>query len=134
FSDVEAGRAFLLRNRRLEETELPPRVREGVRRVFGADVAAGEAVDRIIADVRQDGDAALRHYTHVIDGTRLTSLEVTADEIASARAAVPADVWDALVLAKGRIEQFHQRQYRSSWIHFEEEGALGQILRPLERV
>lgn len=133
-TDAEAARAFLLRQRRLEETELPPRVREGVRKIFGADLTAAEVVDRIIADVRRDDDAALRHYTRVLDGAELDSLEVTPDEITEARTQVSSDVLDALQFARDRIDAFHRRQLRSSWIHFDEDGALGQVLRPLERV
>lgn len=134
FSGVEQAREFLLRHRRLEDTELPPRVRAGVRRVFGADLTVGEVVERIITDVRRDGDVALLRYTRDIDGANLERLEVTADEITAARRSVPGDVLEALAVAKERIERFHRRQYRSSWIHFEDEGALGQLLRPLERV
>ncbi len=134
FHDTDQARSFILRHRRLEETELPPRVQAGVQQVFGANLTAGEVVDRIIADVRSNGDTALFHYTRAIDGAALDRLEVSQEEITAAKAAVPQDVLEALELAKAQIETFHRRQLRTSWVHFDDDGALGQILRPMERV
>jgi len=132
--DMAEAKAFLLRNRRLETMELPPAVREGVKRIFGAELTAAEVVDRILEDVRREGDTALFHYTEAIDGTNLDALEVTRDEIDQAIRSVPSETFDALRVACDRIEAFHQRQLRTSWIHVDETGTLGQLLRPLERV
>ncbi len=134
FDDVDKARSFILRSRRLEATELPPVVRASVRRIFGDDLSAAQVVDRILADVQSDGDAALRRYTSEIDGAEIESLEVSKDEIEQALQVVSADVLEALKVARDRIEAFHRRQLRSSWIHVDDAGTLGQILRPLERV
>ncbi|MBX6342839.1 MAG: histidinol dehydrogenase, partial [Thermomicrobiaceae bacterium] len=85
-------------------------------------------------DVRRDGDRALARYTRDIDGVDLDRFEVAPEEFARARALVPDDVREALAFARERIAAFHRRQLRSSWVHFDEDGALGQILRPLDRV
>lgn len=134
FTDAGAGRDFLLRDRDITEAELSPRMREGVQRVFGEDLSAAEVVERIIADVRANGDAALRHYTREIDGVDLDRFEVTQAEIDDALATVPADVTDALRFAAARIRSFHEQQHIDSWMDFQPEGVLGQIIRPLERV
>ncbi|RIK45412.1 MAG: histidinol dehydrogenase [Chloroflexi bacterium] len=109
-------------------------MRAGVQRVFGADLTADEVVRRILADVRQQGDAALRHYTLAIDGVALERLEVTAEELDAAFAAVPTATVEALRYSAERIRRFHERQHVDSWIDFQPEGALGQIIRPLDRV
>lgn len=134
FYDLEQARAFLLRSRRLEQVELPLAVRQKVREVFGADLTAMEVVQRIVDDVRRHGDAALRRYSRAIDGLELAGFAVTEDEFARARAQVPEEVRQALALARDRIESFHQRQLRQSWLHFEPAGGFGQLVRPLERV
>ena len=134
FEDLEPARAFLLRSRRLEQVELPPAVRQKVREVFGADLTAVEVVQRIVADVRQHGDAALHRYSREIDGLDLAGFAVTEEEFARARARVPEEVRQALALARDRIEAFHRRQLRQSWLHFEPAGGFGQLVRPLERV
>ncbi|HEX5165707.1 MAG TPA: histidinol dehydrogenase [Thermomicrobiales bacterium] len=134
FTDADAGRAFVLRNRALGEATLSPRMRDGIRQVFGEDLSAEQVVSRIIAGVRANGDEALRHYTEAIDGVSLDAFEVTRDEIEAALATVPADVAEALRFAATRIRRFHEQQHIDSWMDFQPEGALGQIIRPLERV
>ncbi len=133
-ADVAEARRTILARRSPEEETLSLRMREGIARVFGAELSVGEVVDRILADVRRDGDAALRHYTEAIDGARLGTLLVTEAEIAAGVAGVPPETLAALRTAAARIEAFHRRQLRQSWVNFDEYGTLGQIIRPLARV
>ena len=72
-----------------------------------------EAVVRaIIDDVRNRGDAALVEYTERFDQNRLTPerLAVSKQEVDAAMSAAPAEVVDALELAKQRIFSHHERQ------------------------
>jgi len=133
-ADVAEAQRTILARRPPEEETLSPRMREGIARVFGAELSVGEVVDRILADVRRDGDAAVRHYTEAIDGARLDALLVTEAEIAAGVAQVPPETLAALRTAATRIEAFHRRQLRQSWVNFDEYGTLGQIIRPLTRV
>jgi histidinol dehydrogenase len=134
FRDTTAGREHVLRRRRLDEAELSPGARAGVRRVFGADLTADEVVTRILADVRERGDDAVRHYTRAFDAVEIESFEVSAVELDGALATVPVEVVEALELAADRVRAFHAKQHIDSWIDFQPEGALGQVVRPLERV
>lgn len=76
-----------------------------------ASAVAGTVAD-IIADIRKRGDQALLEYTARFDRVKLDvkGLRISADEIANARAAVPAETLKALELAASRIESFHRRQ------------------------
>jgi histidinol dehydrogenase len=65
-------------------------------------------VARIIAQVRADGDAALLALTRRYDGCELASIEVPADEIASAQANLDPLLKQAIEEAKSRIELFHR--------------------------
>ncbi len=134
FRDHEAGRAFILSNRNMGQTELSPRMRDGVRSVFGEDLTAEQVVDRILADVRASGDAALRHYTSAIDQVDLEDIRVSAGEFDEARAEVPPEMREALQFSADRIRAFHERQHIGSWIDPRPEGTLGQIVRPLDRI
>ena len=80
------------------------------KRETAADV--DDAVARILADVREKGDAAVIDYTRQFDGFELTdrTMRLTANEIAAARAQVDKDVLAALELAAGRIADFHKKQ------------------------
>jgi histidinol dehydrogenase len=101
----------------------------------GPEVEA--SVRAILADVRQRGDAALFEHTRRLDGVGLDrqTLAVSASEIEAATRRLDPEVREALRLAAARIEAFHQRQRRESWL-VEEEGVglLGQLVRPLDRV
>src|ERR687897_1593702 len=74
--DLEEARRELTRRRGFEEPELSPRMEEGIRRVFGADLTADEVVDRILSDVRTEGDAAVSRYSAAFDGEAPTELEI----------------------------------------------------------
>ena len=132
--DAAEARRALTRRRGFEETELSPRMRDGVRRVFGADLSADDVVRTILADVRDEGDAALVRYSAAFDGYAPAQLEVPRIEWQAALAALDPALQDALRLAADQIAAFHRKQIRTSWLDFSDEGALGQIVRPLERV
>lgn len=129
----EAARATLLRRTPLNQMAVSPELAEGIRRVFGEPLTPEQVVERIIADVRHDGDRALRDYTLKLDGVALKTLEVSREDRAQARSLVSAEVMAALELAAERIRAYHEAQKRAAMQSFQEKG-LGQIVRPLERV
>ncbi len=131
---VREAQERLLRRNQLQAPELPAPVREQIRRVFGAELDAAAVVDRILRDVRQEGDAAVLRYNEELEGApQSTPLEVARSEIEKARAEVKPALIQALTQAAGRIRGFHQRQLEHSLRSFEEDG-VGQIVRPLGRV
>jgi histidinol dehydrogenase len=133
-ADLAEAQRTILARRPPEEEMLSPRMREGIRRVFGADLSAAEVVERILAAVRDEGDVAVRRYTAAIDGARFDDLLVSEDEIQAGVAQVAPEVLAAMRLTAERVEAFHRRQLRQSWVSFDQYGTLGQIIRPLARV
>jgi histidinol dehydrogenase len=131
---LDGARAFVRRPRDLDTAELPDAVRESIEKMFGEPLTAAQVVERIVRDVRTDGDLALRHYSRLIDHADIDELRVTPDEFQRARQEVEPEVYAALEFSRERIVGFHRRQLRSSWIHFDDDGAVGQVLRPLDRV
>ncbi|MBR7095524.1 MAG: histidinol dehydrogenase [Clostridia bacterium] len=92
------------------------------------------AVSDIIAEVRRDGDAALYRFSERFDKAKLTSLFVTPEEIAEARAAVSPELLRVLERAAENIRRFHEQQKRTGFILAEEEGVvLGQRVIPVDR-
>ncbi len=134
YTDLEEARRTVLRRRSFDDVELSPALQSSLDHMFGPGTTPAQAVDRIIADVRHDGDAALRHYSRAIEGVELETLVVTREEIDAAYAELDAQLIDALRLAAAEIDRFHRKQVRQSWISWEREGALGQMMVPLERV
>jgi histidinol dehydrogenase len=69
-----------------------------------------ERAGRIVSDVRERGDEALREYTERLDGVRLESFAVTEAEFVAAEAALTAEQLAALRRAIGTITRFHETQ------------------------
>src|SRR5262249_34936651 len=117
----------------LDEVEATPAMLARITATFGLPLTPAQAVDRIIADVRARGDAALREWAAKLD-TPTEVIEVPRARIAQAAEQIDPALLDALRLAAGELERFHRRQSRNSWVDFGPEGALGQIVMPLRRV
>lgn len=64
-------------------------------------------VANILADVRDNGDAALRHCARHFDKVELDEFLVTEDEFLDADALVSQELKDAIAVAKANIERFH---------------------------
>ena len=94
-----------------------------------------EIVTDIIANVRKSGDAALYEYAEKFDKVKLTSLEVTEEEIAEAFSLVEPDFIRILEDAVKNIRAFHEKQVRNSFIMENGNGAImGQKVMPIEKV
>lgn len=94
-----------------------------------------ETVDRIIWDVRQSKDKALKEYTKKFDGVVLENLLISKEEMDKAIKKTSRDLLKDLTKAKENIVKFHRKQLRNSYSLYEEEDIiLGQLVRPLERV
>jgi histidinol dehydrogenase len=132
--DLSEARRILTRRRGFAETELSPQMQEGVRRVFGADLSADDVVRRILADVQAEGDAALYRYTAAFQGEALPQLEVPRSTWKDAFNQLDQSLQEALRLSAEQIAAFHRKQLRTSWLDYSDEGALGQVVRPLERI
>ena len=100
------------------------------------DETVTQRVKDIVRDVRARGDAALFEYTERFDGAKLdaASVQVTPEEIRAAYDAAEKPWIDAMREAAARITTFHEKQKQRTWIDFDGGIALGQMVRPLERV
>jgi histidinol dehydrogenase len=134
FEPAEA-RATLLARQPVDEMVTTPALAAGIERVFGEPLSPDQAVRRILGDVRQRGDAALREWTQRIDGVGLEDLTVPPQDLEAAYATLAPDVKHAMQVSIERVRAFHQKQPLGTWLDWSPEGgALGQIVRPLERV
>ncbi len=93
-----------------------------------------EVVADIIADVRRNGDRALKAYCEKFDGAKLEDLEVSPEEIEAAFGIVEPEFIDILNEAADNIRAFHQKQVRNSFVMSEKDGViLGQKILPIEK-
>lgn len=127
----------LLKKPAFDQVELNPRIREANKMLFGADLTAAEIVDKIVGDVRRDGDEAVIKYTKLIDRTEFTPEEFVVTEAEYEAAYQEADpaVVDSLRKAAENVRRYHQEQKPNSWMTYRDKGSiLGQSVIPLDRV
>ena len=92
-------------------------------------------VSGIIANVIQNKDAALFEYTEKFDKAKLSSLEVTPEEIDEAFAVADPEFVKIIEEAAENIRGFHKRQVRNSFVISECDGVVtGQKVMPIEKV
>ncbi len=134
YHDIEVARKRVLRRQDFDALEVVTEVQTHSNRIFGEGATPAQVVERIVAEVRARGDDALRFYTRELDGVELDRFAVERAELEDAVRQLDPDLVEALRLAAERIERFHMKQGRQSWVEWGAEGALGQIVVPLERV
>lgn len=127
----------LLTKAAFDEVELSPKIREANRKTFGRDMTAAELVRQIVTDVREDGDAALIHYTRLIDKVELTPADflVTEEEYEAAEREADPAVCASLEKAAANVRRYHEEQKPNAWMTYRAHGSiLGQAVIPLDRV
>ena len=127
----------LLQKPAFDQVELNPRIREANKKLFGEDLTAAEIVDKIVGEVRRDGDAAVIKYTRLIDRTEFTPEEfaVTEAEYEAAYKEADPQVVESLRKAAENVRRYHQEQKPNSWMTYRDKGSiLGQSVIPLDRV
>ena len=92
-------------------------------------------VSAILADVRQNGDAALRRYTRELDHAEPDTIEVPASRLERALAELDPALRAVMEEAAENIRAFHSRQIRNNFVISEKNGVvLGQKITPIHRV
>jgi histidinol dehydrogenase len=120
--------------RQVTPTQISPALQASLTRIFGEPLTPAAAVQRILADVRANGDAAVLDYTQRIDGVSQVALRVPASELHEALDQLDPALREALTFAAQRVRQFHNYQPIHSWHSSEMGGMLGQQVTPLQRV
>lgn len=107
--------------------ELKARAGENDRRVEAA-------VAEIVANVRENGDTALREYSHRFDGWCPEKFELSKEEAGEIAKACAPEFLASLERAAKNIRAFHRRQKQQSRIDTAENGVItGQRVRGLRR-
>jgi histidinol dehydrogenase len=129
----------LLTKPAFDEVVISEKVSGRIRQTFGEEISPFKLVERIVGDIRSQGDTAVVEYTRKIDGVSLSAaeMEVSAAEKANALASINPELLDSLKIAAANVRQFHQEQKnndrpwttsrgRNSWV--------GQRRTPMDRV
>ena len=92
-------------------SELPEKEIKALIERGGGELAnVNETVASILADVRSNGDVALREYTHRFDGAKIDAIEVSQEEIKKAYNSIDKELIKHLEIAADNIRKFHEAQ------------------------
>jgi histidinol dehydrogenase len=91
-------------------------------------------VQEIIAEVRNNGDAALKGYALQFDQARLDNILVSGEEIDAAIRSIKPELVTAIRGAKDNIEKFHLNQLENDWWETKPGWLVGQRIIPLQRI
>ncbi|MHC1567281.1 MAG: histidinol dehydrogenase [Candidatus Syntropharchaeia archaeon] len=117
FSDLTESELSFLFERRVNIDEVTPHV------------------EKIISDVKKNGDSAVIAYTKKFDGVEIEKIEVSEEEIEKAKEKVSDRGKKLIKIVSERIKEFHQKQKKDLWLcEFSPGITLGQKFSPLERV
>src|SRR5205085_5291075 len=89
----------------------------------------------ILNDVKLNGDAAVRKYSHQFDGFGSKDLLVSSSETDDALKAIKSELKEAITFAKNNIEKFHAAQINQD-IKIETTAGVscGRKAMPIEKV
>lgn len=127
----------LLKKPAFDEVEVSAGVQKATEEMFGAPLTAQQVVDRIVGDVRREGDRKVLYYTNLIDKAGLTAESLMAGpaELERAYRAVEPEVLEAMRRAIANVRRFHEEQMPKTWLTYRPDGAmLGQQITPLDSV
>ncbi len=94
-----------------------------------------EVVKAILADVKENGDRALAHYTEKFDHVALSEFRLSAADIENGFQQTAPEVIEALELAKANIVSFHEKQKQTGFVDAEKSGVIrGQLVLPMETI
>jgi histidinol dehydrogenase len=132
---AQEARRTILRRQSINDLDLGEAGRARAGAAFGEELSAMETVARIIADVRAQGDAAVRRYGETFDGPiGYEGLEIPTAELQAALGRLEPALRAALELAAARIRAYHERQLKRCLTSYVDEEGLGVQVRPIETV
>lgn len=131
-SGVEAARKALSKGRRLDLASVPDSFLDTTERVFGERLSPPDTVSRIIGDVREGGDRAVRELNRALDGVDGKCLEVGASDLDASADLVDPRILEAFTHAAQRVRRFHEAAKPRDWMDFT--AGYGSITRACESV
>ncbi|MGS2717715.1 histidinol dehydrogenase [Eionea flava] len=103
-----------------------------------SDPAVAATVDKILKNVKRDGDQAVLDCTNRFDRrsvSNITQVTISQQALDDALAGLPTDQRNALETAANRVRAYHEHQVQQSWQFTEDDGTvLGQKVTAMDRV
>lgn len=105
------------------------------KRSLNSNKSVTSTVTEIIANVRDNGDAAVKEYTVKFDGKAPEKVEISKSEVEALIGKCDEKFLSTVKKAAENIADFHRRQVQQSWMTTKSNGVImGQRIRGLKRV
>ena len=111
FRSLADAQATILKRVPFDEVEVTDALLDGIEQRVGERIHPAALVERIVTDVRERGDVAVREWSLRLDGSAAPAWQVPPERLLAAWQAQPADLHAALQLAAEQIPAFHQIQH-----------------------
>jgi histidinol dehydrogenase len=134
YDSAQAQKTILHRQAPGQSRSYPPALLGDLESIFGEGTTPPTAVTKILNSVRNEGDAALIHWSKLLDKIEPDSFAIAPPALEAAVESLPNSLREALKLAASRIRDFHSRQPLPNWQTTEMGGILGQRTTPIRRV
>ncbi len=98
------------------------------------NVSPEEIVRKIVKDVHERGDQALKDWTLKLDEVNIDQFEICDVDFEECLSTINPELKVALEIASERIYKFHKSQPILSWMNYNLGGQLGQIIKPIKKI
>ena len=104
-------------------------------KLYGEALTPEQVVEKILREVRLEGDVAVLRYAEKLDGIPANGVfEVSPQEMMAARDSLDPNLLGAIRHAIRRVTEFYLKQPAHGFLEHNLEGAIGQLVRPIDRV
>ncbi|MFB7139445.1 histidinol dehydrogenase [Gottfriedia sp. NPDC056225] len=93
-----------------------------------------KSVEKILLNVKENGDEAVRQYSLIYDEVKLKDFEVSEVEFNEALEQTDEKLVTALAEAKKNIERYHEKQLQDGYKINDKNSYVQQLIHPIERV
>ncbi|PGM54683.1 histidinol dehydrogenase [Bacillus sp. AFS053548] len=93
-----------------------------------------KSVEKILLNVKENGNEAICQYSLIYDEVKLKSFEVSEDEFNEALEQTDENLVNALIEAMKNIETYHEKQLQDGYKINEKNSYVQQLINPIERV
>ncbi|WP_373605019.1 histidinol dehydrogenase [Bacillus sp. AFS002410] len=97
-------------------------------------VETTKSVEKILLNVKENGDEAVRQYSLIYDEVKLKDFEVSEEEFNEALEQTDEKLVTALAEAKKNIERYHEKQLQDGYKINDKNSYVQQLIHPIERV
>ncbi|MFX1268873.1 MAG: histidinol dehydrogenase, partial [Promethearchaeota archaeon] len=97
-------------------------------------ISPEEIVRKIVKDIQERGDQALKDWTLKLDKVNIDQFEIVDIDFEECLSTINPELKVALEIASERIYKFHKSQPILTWMNYNLGGQLGQIIKPIKKI